>query len=111
MDSAQPTDSLPVGALYKEDNGAQAYLVPTDTANLYDFYYGTKPDNANVLSTQFAIVDLPCGGQCGGLQIVYDSTNSTGGNVWLAYPDATVTSGWRVSSFPSIQGWRAELIR
>jgi len=93
MDNALPNGELPVGELFREDNGAQAYLVPTSTANLYDAYFGTVPTYVSALSTDFAITVLNCGGHCGGLQIVYGGS----GAQWLAYPDDTVANVWRVS--------------
>ncbi|KAA8912408.1 hypothetical protein FN846DRAFT_903551 [Sphaerosporella brunnea] len=89
-----PNDSYyPVGEIKKVENDVPGWLKPTDTTNLYDFHYGVKPDDVGILFDEFAITVLNCGGQCGGLQLVYGS----GSNVkWLAYADANVPSGWKI---------------
>jgi hypothetical protein len=84
---------LPVGAIKKEEGNVPGWLAPTDTPGLFDFRFGHTPCDVVALSENFAITVLNCGGQCGGLQLVYGpGTNSK----WLAYADSNVPNGWKV---------------
>jgi hypothetical protein len=87
-------DDLPVGEIHRQSDGVPGWLAPTETPGLYDFHYGAIPaDGTGTLSDGFAIAVLNCGGQCGGLQLVYNDTTS---GQWLAYADSAVAGGYKV---------------
>ncbi|KAF8253069.1 hypothetical protein K440DRAFT_643065 [Wilcoxina mikolae CBS 423.85] len=106
MDAATP--GLPSGPLHKEDTNTPGYLLPTSTSGLYDFVFSAVPPVVGVLSTDFAVTELACGGNCGGLQLVY----ATG--TWVAYEE--VGKGWVIRYWngegqPPVGGYGVWLVR
>lgn len=100
---AQPSAPLPRGPLFKESSPPQrAYLVPVaSTPGLYTLRYGASVPSspAGVLSADYAITELSCGGQCGGLQLVYAPDSSA--RRWLAYPNPAAAGTYLVGRPPS----------
>ena len=97
--NANPSDpnGLPKGKLYRQEGNAQAQLIPAGSPGLYNFRFGTPITGPGILSDEFAIKELSCGAQCGGLQVVYTSNNSNAR--WIAYPDPKYTSGYAVGFY------------
>jgi len=99
---ATNADGSPIvtGRLFmKPDDGGDdipAFLVPTtDTANLYDFVFSPDtPTDVSALSTDFAVQAIECGGNCGGLGLVYGDSGT-----WLAYHDEDSDYGWKLRWF------------
>lgn len=95
--NSDPKDpnALPKGNLYREEDLQPAQLIPSGQPGMYNLRFGAIPAGVSgILSTGFAVAPLSCGGQCGGLQVVYSSANA--GSKWIAYPDIKYPNGWRV---------------
>jgi hypothetical protein len=86
--------TFPVGEIHRQSDGVPGWLAPTHTPGLYDFHYGEKPAcNTGILSDGFVLTVLNCGGNCGGVHLIY---NDTLGGQWLAYADSAVPGGYKV---------------
>lgn len=98
----QPGAELPRGPLFKEPSPPErAYLMPVaGTPGLYSLRYGASVPSSphGVLAGDFAITPLDCGGQCGGLQLVYAPDSST--RRWLAYPNTAAPGTYLVRCSP-----------
>jgi hypothetical protein len=101
--------TFPVGEIHRKSDGVPGYLAPTATAGFYDFHYGAKPaDATGILSEDFAITELICGGNCGGLQLRYDTGNAAGR--WLAFADSAVEGAYTVRFRTSLEGTQTNVV-
>ncbi|KAF8540397.1 hypothetical protein BDD12DRAFT_32328 [Trichophaea hybrida] len=106
MDAAIP--GLPQGPIHKEDERTPGYLLPTSTTGLYDFIFSHVTPLVGALSTDFALTELSCGGNCGGLQLVY------GNGTWVAYEQdgkGWVIRYWNGEGQPPVGGYGVWLVR
>ncbi|KAI5777000.1 hypothetical protein EDC01DRAFT_732800 [Geopyxis carbonaria] len=89
------TGALPTGPLNAEQpvNPTPGYLVPTKATGQYQLKFGTKREAGALAKNKFAITELSCGAQCGGLQVVY---GDKGKRAWIVVPDEKHEGGWKL---------------